>query len=256
VLSGDGHALAFSDEGVLGGANYTVIFRKMDGSPPISLGEGWPLAVSTNGGLVFIAVDLTPERLLLAPTGPGATQRIDHGQFASATSAGGLQVVGRDTIMLFCAAEPSQSTRCYVQAGVSGTPRAVTPNGSSEAVLSPDAMRVIATVGDSAMLFSANGSAPPQVVRGFRSTDRLLRWSPDGRQLWVVATPETEVARIGIDAIDLGTGSRRELETIVPRDLGGVRDLAFVQLADDPRVYAYTKFTYTSRLFSVEGLKE
>jgi hypothetical protein len=41
----------------------------------------------------------------------------------------------------------------------------------------------------------------------------------------------------------------------VPGDLAGVRQVAELALADDPHVYAYAEFLYTSRLYTVEGVR-
>jgi hypothetical protein len=40
ILSEDGKTLVFTEEGEGGGAGYSVFLRKMDGSPPVRLGEG------------------------------------------------------------------------------------------------------------------------------------------------------------------------------------------------------------------------
>jgi hypothetical protein len=60
---------------------------------------------------------------------------------------------------------------------------------------------------------------------------------------------------IHVFAVNPETGSRRPLTTIVPRNQNGLRAVAFVTLANDPRVYAYTRYDYTSLLFTVDGVK-
>jgi hypothetical protein len=63
------------------------------------------------------------------------------------------------------------------------------------------------------------------------------------------------VMSIHVFAVNPETGSRRSVTTIVPQNQNGLRTVSFVTLANDPRVYAYTRYNYTSLLFTVDGVK-
>src|SRR5262249_48585183 len=72
ILSADGKTLIFTEEGEGGGAGYSVFLRKLDGSPPVRLGEGEGLALATNRKWVLAAiVRLPPPPLGPLPTGAG-----------------------------------------------------------------------------------------------------------------------------------------------------------------------------------------
>jgi len=254
VLSGDGRHVAFSDQGSMGGANYSALWRRTNGSPPVRLGDGTPVSVSSRNSLVLAAVPLTPPELMLYPTGPGTARRIDSGQFQTLDlSEGDVRVAGSDTIVFFCGAEPERAERCYLDSLPKGSPMPVTPPGTSQAIISPDGLRVLARVGDSVAIYPLSGGAPRRAL-GVRAGDDLVRWSPDGRDVWVWAN-EGSVSELRFDRVDPVTGARAPLLSIVPRELGGVRGFDRPTLADDPRIYAYNQFLYRSLLYAVDGLR-
>jgi Tol biopolymer transport system component len=71
AISSDGRTLLFDDEGEGGGPSYTTYVRKMDGSPPVRLGEGAACALSPDGRWALAIHFGPPHRLLLMPTGAG-----------------------------------------------------------------------------------------------------------------------------------------------------------------------------------------
>ncbi len=254
VLSGDGRYLAFSDQSSMGGTDYSVLWRRTDGSPPVRLGAGSPMVVSPDDGLVLATVVTTPAKLMLYPTGPGTAQRLDSGQFRNLDMRGGdVRVAGRDTIVFFCGTEPQRAGRCYIDTLSHGSPIPVTPPGTSQAVISPDGRRVLARVGDSVAIYPLGGGAPRPAL-GVRPGDDLIRWSPDGHDVWVW-TNRSSASSLDFDRVDPVTGARTPLLNVVPRELGGVRGFDWTTLADDPQVYAYNQFLYTSLLYTVDGLR-
>ncbi len=255
VLSGNGRYLAYSDAGSMGGTDYSLLWRKSDGSPLVRLGAGTPMAVARGDGLVLAGLPTTPAKLMLYPTGPGSARRIDSGQFQTLDlgTSGDVRVAGRDTIVFFCGTEPQRSERCYVDSLSHAAPIPVTPPGTSQAIISPDGRRVLARVGDSVAIYPLDGGAPRRAL-GVRPGDVLIRWSPEGREVWVW-TNRSSASSLDFARVDAVTGARATLLSVVPRELGGVRGFDRPTLADDPHVYAYNQFLYTSRLYTVDGLR-
>jgi Protein kinase domain len=255
LLSHDGRYVAFADEGVFGGPNYTVLLRKTDGSPPVPLGDGAPVAISDDGGIVVAVVPSTPPKLMLYPAGPGSARRLDSGQFQMLPydEPGDVRVAGRDTTVFFCGAEFKRAEQCFIDVLPGGSITAVTPPGAAKAWLSPDGKRVLAQTGDSVTLYLVGGGSP-QPALGFRPGDQPVRWNPDGHEVWVWADQSAH-SSIVVDRVNPETGARTALVTIVPRDLTGVRGLGWVTLANDPHVYAYVDFTYVSQLYTVDGIR-
>jgi len=263
VVSADGKLLALSDQSATGGLTYTVLLRKTDGSPAARLGEGQPLAFSRDARWLLVSVLSTPPKLLLYPTGPGEPRRLDQGEFESLSySLGALFADGKR--FFACGSLPKHDARCFIGALAGGGLTPVTPEGTVQAVLSPDDEHVVAQVGDSFQLFSVGGG-PPVPALGLTPGDVLSRWSPDGRELWVYgggsvrsfAASENPDAPLGIrvDRVDPRTGRRSLLAQIIPDDRAGLRQAVGLRLADDPRVYAYRQTRYLSSLFVVEGVR-
>jgi tRNA A-37 threonylcarbamoyl transferase component Bud32 len=253
VLSGDGRYIAFSDQSALGGPNYAALLRKTDGSPPVRLGEGYPLALSADNGSALALVPTTPLRLAVYPTGPGATRQLNMGQLQTFGYTGGLRVTGQDTIAFFCGAEAGQPGRCFIDSLPRESITPVTPPGISRGWLSPDWSSVLASDSGGFRIYPVGGGEPRPAL-GLRLGELPIRWSPDGREVWVVTDPDSPAA-LRIDRVNPMTGARSPLLNIVPGDLGGVRSLSEPTLADDPHVYAYIKFLYASRLYTVDGLR-
>ncbi|HEY9381986.1 MAG TPA: hypothetical protein VIP80_00615, partial [Gemmatimonadales bacterium] len=84
-------------------------------------------------------------------------------------------------------------------------------------------------------------------------TQGPIRWSPDGTALWVFR-PGAAGHR-GVDRVDVATGRRTPLFDI--DELQGVATpfVGSLSIADDGRSYVYFTRTYSSLLFSVEGVR-
>jgi hypothetical protein len=143
--------------------------------------------------------------------------------------------------------------RLYVQEAAGGPPRpftdegqrvfwdAVSPDGSQAVALSPDAGLVLHPV--------AGGAAAP--VPGQLPGDQPVRWSADGRVLYVVrrfSTPQQLVR------LHLNDGRREPVRELAPFDPAGVTAVWSALVTPDGRSYAYTYGRVLSDLYLVEGL--
>jgi eukaryotic-like serine/threonine-protein kinase len=246
VLSPDGSQMAFSDEGSTGGINYAVLLRKTDGSPAARIGDGEALAFSRDGKSVMAVVQTVPPRLMLYPTGPGEQRRLDSGQFTSlAYNIGGLTSGNR---FFACGSLAQQRQRCWTGAMAGGALKPVTPEPTIQAIISTDGTMIVAQVADSFHVYSADGKSLRPAL-GLSAADKLIRWSPDGHEVWVWIGNSSNVR---VDRVDPISGRRSVLLTITPRDLTGIRNFQDVTIADDGRRYAYTQVRYMSNLFTVE----
>jgi len=248
ILSGDGRTLLFTDQSRFGGPYYTACLRKTDGSPVVRLGEGWAVDLSPDGAWGLAVVQTTPHELRLYPTGPGQPRTLDRGHLESYETGFWFRD-GR--AILVCGNEPGRATRCYMQDVAGGAPRPVTPEGTSVARPSPDGKLVLAEAGAQYSLYPvAGGAGRPLPVR--TADDRVIRWSPDGRSLWLRRRGEIPVR---LERFDLETGHREPIGEIAPRDRVGLLVIGAISLADDPSSYAYNALHATSQLFVAEGAR-
>ena len=91
-----------------------------------------------------------------------------------------------------------------------------------------------------------------RLVPGSLPHDIPRRWSADGRSLYV-AVRNAPGARI--DRLDLATGKRTLVKTLMPADRAGLLDLSFINLSSDARSYVYSYPRVLSTLYLVDGLR-
>jgi hypothetical protein len=82
--------------------------------------------------------------------------------------------------------------------------------------------------------------------------DYLMRWSPDGRSVWVQGTTDLGTH---IDQVDVATGRRSPLVVMQPASRSGLLGIDVPSMADNPRAFAYVLRVRDSRLFVVEGAR-
>ena len=114
-----------AEQGAGVGPHGAIFLRPTDGAPAVWLGEGDPLALSPDGNWVLTRrIYLSPQRLVLVPTGAGQTHELETGPVERYLE-GKWFPDGRR--ILFSAIEPGHGARLYVQDVDGGKPRAVVP---------------------------------------------------------------------------------------------------------------------------------
>jgi len=250
-LTPDGTTLLFDETGEGGGAGYGVYVRKTDDSPAVRLGEGHALALSPDRKWALSTPKTTPAELILLPTGPGQARSLRTGNFAAIQRAAWLP--GGDRLML-SANVPGRALRLYVQPAAGGEPRPVTPEGTGpDWAVSPDGTRVAALDADRRLLLYSVDGGDPRPVRGSLVSDAPIRFTPDGRALYVLVRglpTSAEVYRI-----DLWTGARDLYRQLTPPDGVGLLGVPRILLSADGRSYVYTYVRFLDELYLVDGLR-
>ena len=251
-ISADGHTLLFDEEGEAGGANYTVYLRK-SGSPVVKLGEGASLSLSADTQWALAALSAPNPTLMLLPTGAGQPRRLEIPGVTPSQSGAWLP---DNKSILLAGNEPGRGVRLFVQSIDGGKPRAVTVEGIDTAfpgfAVSPDG-KLVAAIGPDhkGVLFPMDGSGSPRPIAGLVNGEFPLRFSPDGKTLFV--WKRDLPARVY--SIDLVTGRHELFKELMPLDPSGVERISNVVVTPDGKSYAYTYSRLLSDLFVVEGLK-
>jgi hypothetical protein len=94
--------------------------------------------------------------------------------------------------------------------------------------------------------------SPARPIPGLSTDEQVVRWSPDGRSVWVTGGHEVPLKA---EELDLATGRRRSLMSLEPRNRAGTVSMDNLSLADDPRAYAYSAREIVSRIFVVQGMR-
>src|SRR5450830_1180371 len=247
-LSRDGSMLLFTDQSAAAGPNGGVCLRKTDGGPVVRLGEGAALGLSPDGKWA-LALIRTPPQLVIYPSGPGETRRLSRGDLETYQSAGWFPD-GKS--VLVCGNEAGKASRCYAQDVSGGPPRPVTPEATTNGTVSPDGLQILYSKTGGTYFTQRAGGGTAQTVPGLTPDDQVIRWSADGRSVFV-SRPTNVPFRF--ERLDLPTGRRVLLREVAPADRAGVLHSNGAALTDDTKSYAYSYQRMTSQLLVVEGAR-
>ncbi len=247
ALTADGTLLAFANGGSDAGPLYTVMLMRTDGGKVARLGEGAPEEFSHNGASLLVVVPSKPPAVLIYPTGAGAERRI---AVDSMESIGWARWFPGDTVILFCGTRANKSSRCFAQSVTGGVARALTPEGTTEAHISPDGRQIVDFGQGIGYHIFAVPNGERRKIAGLAEQERVVRWSADGQAVYVVG----ESSHI-VDRLDVTTGRRAHVVELGAGQSNGLWKVRFLSVADDPRTVAYVGMPLLSQLFTVEGVR-
>jgi Tol biopolymer transport system component len=249
-ISADGKFILFDEEGEGGGADYSVFLRPTDGGPAVRLGDGYAQSLAPDMKHVLTSRPGRPG-LRIVPIGPGETRDIPR-ITADYRPAGPPRwwPDGRSIVSMGSVGEALPRT--YLVDITTGEARPITPEGIAGFLASPDARRLVVTAEGERRIFALDsGSMTP--VRGLAQGDQVIRWSADGRSLFVsraLSARQRDLARL-----DLATGRREVIATFGPTDAAGLLAITPPVVSADGRVFAYRYQQVLSDLFIATGLK-
>jgi hypothetical protein len=249
-LSRDGRKLVFSE--VAAGdedAGAPLYLRGTDGSPAVRIGEGFPAALSPDARWVAACPTGRPlESVNLIPTGPGEQRALSLGDVACRD----LGWFPDDRRLLVEGEQKGHQRRTYAVDVAGGTPRPLSPEGTTCGGLSPDAREAACQdSGGNAFIYPVAGGGP-RPVRGLEPGEGVGAWTADGRSL-IVARWATNPLRVFL--VDLATGRRRPWREFQPTDRTGGQDEVSVVFTNDLEAYVYRYRRVLSDLYLVDGLK-
>ena len=252
-LTPDGKTMLF-DEGSEG-YFHTVYVRPMDGSPAKRIGEGRALAISPDGQWVAVNVGGRGSQTVLMPTGAGESRSL--GDESHRFEEAAFFPDGRRILLL--AVDPGHGNRSYVKNLQTGTLRAVTPEGISCEVLSPEGKETACTGphGEGVIYSIEDGGSRP--IPGFETgQENPLVWSSDGRSLFVgpAGLFQRREGSLKVFRLDLMTGKRELWREFAPADRSArLAPLYNFAMTPDGKSYAYSFLVGPSDLYLVTGLK-
>jgi Tol biopolymer transport system component len=245
-LSADGRTLLFNEPAEGETPTSPLYVRRMDGSPPVKIGDGWPAALSPDAKWVA-AVPLTPAYgyLTLLPTGAGEARRllgqgIEYQEVSWFPDGKRLLIDGR---------EPGRPVRTFIQDVEGARPRAITPEGTMSSDVSADGKTVAwMDQGGRGFLYPVDGGEP-RPIAGLLPGDRGLSFLNGAL---TVARRDGAMRRFFI--LDPATGRRTPW-----RDFGPADPTAVVQgsviFTRDGSAYVYSYVRALSDLYLVDGLR-
>jgi hypothetical protein len=155
-----------------------------------------------------------------------------------------------DGKLFFCGAEPNKARRCYAREFKGGAPVAVTPEGVTGGSPAPDG-RTVAFITEKGEWQVGQPGAPPKLVPGDHTLDRLIAWSQDSRSILSAASVTIPAV---IDRIDVATGARTKVREVMPPDRLGLIQIVVSHISHDGQAYVYSYFRQTSKAIVVSGV--
>jgi eukaryotic-like serine/threonine-protein kinase len=248
-ISPDGSFFVFHEAGVGGGKGFSVFMRKLDGSPPVLLGEGNSLSISPDRKFVLTNQQQTPSQLFLVPVGPGQTRQITND---SIDHRDGL-LLPDGKRLVFLGIEVGHAPRWYIQDLEAGSPKPLTAEGFGDlnSSTSPDGkFFVVACPNGKPCLAPLDGSTP-KPIPGVNVDDGTIQWTDDGRAIYVFKYGSLPAK---IERLDVSNGKRTLWKTVAPADSAGVHGITQIRMTRDGRVCLYSYLRTFSDLFIVKGL--
>jgi eukaryotic-like serine/threonine-protein kinase len=245
-ITADGSAVLLDETGEGGGQRHSVYLRKLDGSPPVRLGDGFAIRLSPDARWALTMRD--DSELMLLPTGAGTPRALPRAS-VHYQKTGWFPDLKRVAML---GNEPGHGMRLFLQDIAEGDPVPVTPEGITAVTLLPstDGQSVLARGNDGRWkLFSMNGGSPAD-VQGL-TAGVPVQWANE-HEIFVFQAGGPPGR---IDRFDLRLQRRSLWKELTPADSAGVFAISYAVVAPGGKAYAYSYRRLLSNLYLVEGLK-
>jgi len=249
-ISRDGQWVLFEDSSEAAGSHYSVAIRKIDGTPPVQLGEGSAGGLSPDGKWAISIVTGSPGEIKLVPIGAGQARTLSVPGLESIHN-GSAHFTADGKHITVNANEPGHGVRCYLVDLEGGKPKPMTPEGITGGLVSPDGQSILGNDSGVASVYSTAGQAPrriPNLEAGFVP----LQWSEDNSSVYGYSRGQVPTK---VYKLNLSTGAKTMVQELQPDTSAGVVSIAPVVVNRDGSRFAYSYYQVLSVLYLVSGLR-
>ena len=250
-ISPDGRSVLFEDSSSAAGAHYALAIRKIDGAPPVELGEGSGGGLSPDGKWAISILPGSPGEVKLIPIGPGQSRRIATSGLEQIHNGPAHFLADGKRITLI-ANEPGHAARCYLVNLDGGKPVPITPEGITGGLVSPDGQYILRAndAGVVAVYPIAGGAARP--IPNLEAGFIPLRWTEDNVAVYGYRPGQ---APTSLYKVNLVTGKKTVVQELQPENNVGVVFIAPVVVNRDGSRSAYSYYQVFSVLYLISGLR-
>jgi eukaryotic-like serine/threonine-protein kinase len=261
-LTADGNSALLAPLGEWSRVDGTLYLRPLSGEPAQSLGLGQNQSTISADGKWAVTCTREPAfSVVIIPTAVGTTRRFPIPDFAGNEVRVDLLPDGKTAIVW--GRRHQEAYAFYALDLDSGNVRKITPSGASpfayQTLLSPDG-RWLAYVhvtgqernSENLVEISRTDGTGTRPVLSLPRSEAISGWGPDSSSLMVW---DRNKLPADVDRVDLATGRRTRVLTVLPADPVGIPGIQALQITPDARAYTYNVTRKLSELFLVEGLK-
>jgi dipeptidyl aminopeptidase/acylaminoacyl peptidase len=250
ALSDDGQMILFDEEGQASAA-YTIYVRATDGSPAISIGEGYGAALSRDKK--WVLDEKLNQEIWLMPVGAGEPRRISPPGFLCRWA--GFLPDGNHVV--YIAQKNGGPFRTWLQDLDGGDPRPISPPNIVGVLSSPEGKWLLAGRDSDlterrTLIVPVDGGAPVTIA-GLKPEDYPIGWTSDDH-LFVAPRIESDDSIVHVQKLDPRNGARTAWQDIPLLPLGGVRSANLV-IASDGRSYGYLYNLELFDLYTISGVR-
>ena len=253
-LSHDGHTVLMSAWGdAVSQKEDEAYLLKID-QEPVRLGVGRPWEISPDGKSVLAATPLGTtgnfvRQLQLLPIGSGEPETVTHDSIIHSFAAW----VPHGNRIVFVGHERGHLIRSWVQSAKGGSPRAITPEGVSGWVVSPDGKTLVAKDAQQKFWLYPIDGGVPRKLNGPLPSDVAARWSDEPRFLFL--STDTTQLPVQVYRLDLETGRKEPWYSLNPADKAGFFGTGPVQITPDGKVCVNSYMSIHSVLYLARGIR-
>ncbi len=249
-ISRDGQSILFEDASEAAPPDYSVALRRLDGTSPITLGEGSAGGLSPDGKWAIAILTGTPGRITLYPVGAGqprpipvsGLERINNGISHFLADGKRITINGN---------EPGHGVRCYLVDINNGKLTPVTPEGVTGGLVSPDGKYILANDPNIAVYPIAGGGAP-HAIPGLEPEFVPLQWSEDNSSVYGYRPGQIPTK---VFKVNLKTGEKTVIQELQPDTNAGLVVIKPVIVSHDGTRFAYSYYQVLSELYVISGLQ-
>jgi hypothetical protein len=245
----NGKAILIEEWGGPAGPLYLVVYRKLDGSPPVALGPGATPKFSPDGTTAAAPILTRPPEVALHPVGTGESRRLPVGDIVSLVSAAWFPD-GRHLLLI--GATEGQPLRTYEMDLEGGKPQPLGPPDFTGVAVAKDEKRIAGRNASGEVVVFDRETQKAQVIPGVEPQEQLEEWTEDGQALLVSTATPWEARMYRVEGV---TGKRTLLQAVELSEKAGSVSNLRLRYAEDSKTYVYNSRRILGTMYVVEGLE-